>query len=88
MQTFLKMSSVIYSMAGLGTIEESKVYREKFPSEDSSTDSLKDEINEQLPKDVSNFEQISMYVIPYFFFDRNKMDLKLKKVMMSLLKKQ
>ena len=68
MQTFLKMSSVIYSMAGLGTIEESKVYREKFPSEDSSTDSLKDEINEQLPKDVSNFEQISMYVIPYFFW--------------------
>ena len=69
MQTFLKMSSVIYSMAGLGTIEESKVYREKFPSEDSSTDSLKDEINEQLPKDVSNFEQIrdSKYVIPYFF---------------------
>lgn len=53
MQTFLKMSSVIYSMAGLGTVEESKIYREKFPSEDSSPDSLKDEINEQLPKDVS-----------------------------------
>ena len=28
MQTFLKMSSVIYSMAGLGTVEESKIYRE------------------------------------------------------------
>ena len=53
MQTFLKMSSVIYSMAGLGTVEESKIYRERFPSDVPSHDSLKDEINEQLPKDVS-----------------------------------
>ena len=57
MQTFLKMSSVIYSMAGLGTIEESKVYRERFPSESPSHDSLKEEINEQLPKDVSTLLQ-------------------------------
>ncbi len=46
MQTFLKMSSVVYSMAGLGSIEESKVYREKFPSEDS----LKQEAGDASPR--------------------------------------
>ena len=43
MQTFLKMSSVVYSMAGLGSVEESKVYRDRFASDDK--DSLKDEAN-------------------------------------------
>ena len=41
MQTFLKMSSVVYSMAGLGSVEESKVFREKFGSAISEPDSLK-----------------------------------------------
>ena len=44
MQTFLKMSSVVYSMAGLGSVEESKVYRERFSADDDK-DSLKDEAN-------------------------------------------
>ena len=38
MQTFLKMSSVVYSMAGLGSIEESKVYKDQFAEEVASQD--------------------------------------------------
>ena len=41
MQTFLKMSSVVYSMAGLGSVEESKLFRDKFGSSTSVPDSLK-----------------------------------------------
>ena len=42
MQTFLKMSSVVYSMAGLGSVEESKLFRDKFGGSSTSVaDSLK-----------------------------------------------
>ena len=30
MQTFMKMAGAVYTMAGLGTIEESKLFKEKF----------------------------------------------------------
>jgi len=30
MQTFMKMAGAVYTMAGLGTIEESKMFKEKF----------------------------------------------------------
>ena len=41
MQTFLKMSSVVYSMAGLGSVEETKYFRDKFGSTTSAPDSLR-----------------------------------------------
>ena len=34
MATFLKMTSAIYTMAGLGTVEESKVYKEHVATQD------------------------------------------------------
>ena len=51
MQTFLKMSSAVYSMAGLGSIEESKVYKDNFQGETEDVDSLKEEMNEFTPRD-------------------------------------
>ena len=51
MQTFLKMSSAVYSMAGLGSIEESKVYKDNFQEEDHESDSLKEEMFELTPRD-------------------------------------
>jgi len=30
MQTFMRMAGAVYTMAGLGTIEDSKLFREKF----------------------------------------------------------
>ena len=57
MQTFLKMSSVVYSMAGLGSIEESKMYKDNFQDETGSQDSLKDEMNEMAPKDQQDSVQ-------------------------------
>jgi hypothetical protein len=30
MQTFMKMAGAVYTMAGLGTIEESKLFKDKF----------------------------------------------------------
>ena len=51
MQTFLKMSSVVYSMAGLGSVEESKVYKDNF-DEKEDPDSLKEEMRDEFnPKD-------------------------------------
>ena len=32
MQTFMRMAGAVYTMAGLGTIEESKLFKEKFES--------------------------------------------------------
>ena len=67
MQTFLKMSSVVYSMAGLGSIEESKIYKDNFQEESGSQDSLKDEMNQIIPRDqhdsVQEDETVSEDVI-------------------------
>ncbi len=30
MQTFMKMAGAVYTMAGLGSIEDSKLFKEKF----------------------------------------------------------
>ena len=44
-----KMASVVYGLAGLGSIEESKIYREKFPEEGADRkDSLAEETERAL----------------------------------------
>ncbi len=57
MQTFLKMSSVVYSMAGLGSIEESKVYKESV-EEQVETDSLQDEVVQATTDEVKQEESV------------------------------
>lgn len=57
MQTFLKMSSVVYSMAGLGSIEESKVYKDQFEEEPGSRDSLREEVNQMAPGSEQKSDQ-------------------------------
>ena len=60
MQTFLKMSSAVYSMAGLGSIEESKVYKDNFQQGDTEeVDSLKEEMNEFTPRDQQDVSVVS-----------------------------
>ena len=60
MQTFLKMSSAVYSMAGLGSIEESKVYKDRFQDETEDVDSLKEEMNEFTPRDQQDADVASL----------------------------
>ena len=42
------MTSVVYGLAGLGTVEESKLYRDKFPDEAGRKDSLAEETERAL----------------------------------------
>ena len=43
------MTSLVYGLAGLGTVEESKVYRDKFPDESGDRkDSLAEETERAL----------------------------------------
>ena len=64
MQTFLKMSSVVYSMAGLGSVEESKVYKDNF-DEKEDPDSLKEEMRDEFnPKDQQQEVRTVSFLLP------------------------
>ena len=64
MQTFLKMSSVVYSMAGLGSVEESKVYKDNF-DEKEDPDSLKEEMRDEFnPKDQQQEVRTLSFLLP------------------------
>ena len=64
MQTFLKMSSVVYSMAGLGSVEESKVYKDNF-DEKEDPDSLKEEMRDEFnPKDQQQEVRTLRFLLP------------------------
>ena len=64
MQTFLKMSSVVYSMAGLGSVEESKVYKDNFEDKEDP-DSLKEEMRDEFnPKDQQQEVRTLSFLLP------------------------
>ena len=64
MQTFLKMSSVVYSMAGLGSVEESKVYKDNC-DENEDPDSLKEEMRDEFnTKDQQQQVRILRFLLP------------------------
>ena len=66
MQTFLKMSSVVYSMAGLGSVEESKVYKDNF-DEKEDPDSLKEEMRDEFnPKDQQQEVRTLSFLLPSY----------------------
>ena len=69
MQTFLKMSSVVYSMAGLGSVEESKVYKDNC-DENEDPDSLKEEMRDEFnTKDQQQQVRILIAYISAFKID-------------------
>ncbi len=71
MQTFMKMAGAVYTMAGLGTIEDSRFFKDKFDAmdgqdtkmldfrRDDDQDSLAEEAEQALLRGVSGSKKVT-----------------------------